>query len=302
MCSFVPMANVTGTSLVDTGVTNGTLYYYVVTALGSSGVESVNSKSVGVMPGAVPSPWQWQNFATSDIGGANCSGTTFALEACENDIYGTSDTFGYLCQTGGTACRITARVVAIANTNGFAKAGVMIRETLTAKSTFVDSVLEPNASVQNQSRNVAGQGAINSLTTGGISVPYWVKVVRSGTAFTSYISSNGTNWSPQAAVAVNMASSVYLGMPVCSHNTGAICLATFDNVTVSGTLPPPSQLSNYQSPVVVRVGDYLNYQIAASNSPTYYGATGLPSGLTFSSSAGSIKGNADRGRHQHCHD
>lgn len=287
---YANLTNVTGTSTVDTAVTNGTLYYYVVTSLGSSGVESANSKSLGVMPGALPSPWQWQDFATSNIGGANYSGTTFTLAACGGDIYGASDTFGYIYQAGGTACEITARVVSVANTNGFAKAGVMMRNTLTANSAFVDAVEEPNASVQNQSRATAGQSSINSLTTGGVSAPYWVKAVRSGTAFTTYISSNGVNWSLQATVAVNMASGAYLGLPVASNNSAAICISTFDNVTVSGTLPPAPQIGNYQSPVVVRIGDNMSYQIAASNSPTYYGATGLPAGLTFTSSSGSIKG------------
>ena len=287
---FVNIANVTGTSVVDTAVTNGTLYYYVVTAVGSSASESANSNSIGVMPGTLSSPWQWQNISASNIGGANVSGTTFALAACGSDIWSTSDSFGFIYQTGGTACRIVARLVTMDNPASNAKAGVMIRETLAANSAFVDAVLDTPSSVQSISRSAAGQTAVNSLTTSSITTPYWLKLVRSGTNFTSYISSNGTTWIWQKTMSVNMASSVFVGLPVTSHNTAAICSAVFDNVSVSGTLPAPPQISNYQVPVVVKFGDPLFYQITASNSPTYYTVTGLPAGLTYNSTTGSITG------------
>jgi len=287
---FVTVANITGTACVDTTVANGTLYYYVVTALGSSGVESANSNSVGIMPGTLPGPWQWQDIAASNIGGANCSGSTFSVEACGSDIWSTSDSFGFVFQTGGTACRIIARVVAMDNTASNAKAGVMIRETLAANSTFVDVVLDEPTSVQSISRNTTGASCVDNLNSGSFTAPYWVKLVRSGTVFTSYISSNGSSWTRQATVAVAMASSMYVGMPVCSHNTGAICGATFDNVSVSGTVPPAPQLSNYQSPAVLRFGDNLSYQILGSNSPTFYTASGLPSGLNYNATTGLITG------------
>jgi subtilisin family serine protease len=50
---FVTIANVAATSYVDQGVTNGTVYYYRVTALNEAG-ESLPSKKVGVMPAPVP--------------------------------------------------------------------------------------------------------------------------------------------------------------------------------------------------------------------------------------------------------
>ena len=287
---FLTLANLTGTSAIDTEVINGTLYYYVITAVGTSGVESANSNSVGVMTGTLPTPWIWQNISASNIGGANYSGSTFAIAACGSDIWSQSDSFGFVYQTGGTSCRIIARVTAVDNINGYAKAGVMIRETLAANSAYVDAVLEPNGTIQSQSRSSAGASAINNVNASSITAPYWVKLIRSGTAFTTYVSSNGTSWTYQTAVAVPMAPAVYVGMPVTSHNTAAICSATFDNVSVSGTLPAVPQLSNYLSPAVLRLGDSINYQISASNSPAYYTAAGLPSGLTLNSTTGKITG------------
>ena len=287
---FATVANVTGTTSIDNAVAVGTLYYYAITAVGSSGVESANSNSVGIMPGTLPSPWQWQDIATSNIGGANYSGTTFSMEACGSDIYGSSDTFGYIFQTGGTACKIVARMVSMDNTGTYAKAGLMIRETLAANSAYVDAVFLPNGTLQCQSRSVAGQSAVTNLSTNGFTAPYWVKLVRSGTTFTSFVSANGTSWTREATVAVAMASSMYVGMPLSSNNTGALCTAMFDNVSVSGSVPLAPQLSNYQSPVVLRFGENISYQITANNSPTYYSATGLPSGVSVNATTGLITG------------
>jgi hypothetical protein len=46
--------NVTGTSYVDNTVANGTTYYYVVTAVDSSGTESANSNEASATPVAAP--------------------------------------------------------------------------------------------------------------------------------------------------------------------------------------------------------------------------------------------------------
>ena len=50
---FVTIANVTATSYLDLNVTNGTAYYYRVTALNEAG-ESALSKKVGAIPAPVP--------------------------------------------------------------------------------------------------------------------------------------------------------------------------------------------------------------------------------------------------------
>ena len=45
------------------------------------------------------------------------------------DIQGTADEFRYVYQTATGNCEIKARVTGVGNTNPWAKAGVMIRET-----------------------------------------------------------------------------------------------------------------------------------------------------------------------------
>ena len=66
-----------------------------------------------------------------------------------------------------------------------------------------------------------------------MALPYWVKVVRSGSTLSGYGSSDGVNWvqlGPSQTIA--MAQNVYIGLAVSSGNTTSLATATFDNVTV----------------------------------------------------------------------
>jgi hypothetical protein len=71
-----------------------------------------------------------------------------------------------------------------------------------------------------------------SLTTVSVSgaVPCWVKLVRSGSQFSAYRSSDGVNWTLIGSKSISMASSAYVGLAVGSKTT-SLSTATFDNVS-----------------------------------------------------------------------
>jgi len=69
--------------------------------------------------------------------------------------------------------------------------------------------------------------------TAGLVAPYWIRVVRNGSTFTGYFSSDGVNWTQQGTVSISMASNVYIGLAVSSRNNSQLCTATFDNVSVT---------------------------------------------------------------------
>jgi hypothetical protein len=233
---FATVLSTSGTSGVDTTVTNGTLYYYVVTGSNSIG-ESGSSSQIGVLPGSLPSPWLTMNIGSMGgaIGGANLSGTTYKVAGSGTDIWGTADNFRYVYQSSGTSGTITARVVALGNTNTAAKAGVMIRETLTPGSNYAGVYITPSSGAKAEYRSTTGSAAVSLKTTSGIVAPYWVRVVRTGSTFTFYISSTGSSnkWTSMGSVTITMANSVYIGLPVCSHSSGVLTTGSFDNVTVS---------------------------------------------------------------------
>ena len=64
--------------------------------------------------------------------------------------------------------------------------------------------------------------------------PYWIKVTRSGSTFSSYASVDGVNWVQVATTkTITMGTNVYIGLAVTSGSTTALTSAKFDNVSIT---------------------------------------------------------------------
>jgi hypothetical protein len=160
---------------------------------------------------------------------------TYTITGSGADIWGESDQFHYAFKMLTGSGSIVAKVESISNTDGWAKAGVMIRETLDADSRHAIMIVSATSGISFQRRFDTG-GASTDTTTGGIAAPYWVKIERdlSGN-FTAYSSSNGTTWQMQGQPEpFQMASSAYIGLVVTAHNATRTCEARFSNVTITG--------------------------------------------------------------------
>jgi endoglucanase len=228
---------VTTTNYTDT-VIAGMKYYYVVSAV-FGGVESQNSLEASVNP---PYPW-----ATQDVGSFGLAGSVsfnnglFTVTGAGNDIWNAADAFRYVYLTNSGNCTITARVPAVQNTDGWAKAGVMIRASLNANSANAFVAVTPGYGVTWQTRSSTGASTGNNAAA-GLTAPYWVRLVRSGSTFTGYRSANGVTWTQMGSTTISMGTTMYVGLAVTAHNSAKLCTATFDNVTFPGwpnwTLPP----------------------------------------------------------------
>jgi hypothetical protein len=131
---------------------------------------------------------------------------------------------------------IVAKVQSIDNTNVWAKAGVMIRETLNPNSAHAMMVVTPGSGISFQRRPGTGQTSVDT-TTGGITAPYWVKIERdmSGNITGSY-STNGSTWTTQGTENIPMGSNIYIGLALTSHDVALTCQAVFTNVTTTGNV------------------------------------------------------------------
>jgi hypothetical protein len=83
--------------------------------------------------------------------------------------------FAYKMLTGVGS--MVAKVESVDNTNVWAKAGVMIRESLDPGSVHATMVVTPAQGVSFQRRIFTGDVSSNTDTT-GIVAPYWVKIQR----------------------------------------------------------------------------------------------------------------------------
>ena len=183
---------------------------------------------------AVPSPWQSADVGTVvAAGSAIDTAGVFNVTGSGADVYGTADAFRYAWQAATGDCDITVRVTDVQTTQPYAKAGVMIRETLNANSSQMAVFVTPQQGVEADVRN--GTGASTTLTHGaGSTLPYWVRLTRVGNTFTAYNSSDGSTWTAIGApVTISMSTNAYIGLAVTSHSNGVLNTATIDNVTLN---------------------------------------------------------------------
>jgi regulation of enolase protein 1 (concanavalin A-like superfamily) len=183
--------------------------------------------------GGLPSPWLTQNVGSPSIAGsASHSNGTWTVAGSGADIWGTSDQFRFVYRTLSGNGTITARVVTQTNSNSWAKAGVMIRESLAANARHAMTIVTPSNGRRMQFRSSTG-GSSTDVNGGSGGVPVWVRLVRSGNTFTSYRSTNGTTWTQISSRTISMGTNVYVGLAVTSHTNSALSTATFTNVTVN---------------------------------------------------------------------
>ncbi|MFC1604660.1 PA14 domain-containing protein, partial [Planctomycetota bacterium] len=176
------------------------------------------------------------NFVEGPIG-------TYTVTGSGADIWAVNgaeaDEFHFAYKTLSGPGSIVARVQSIENTSNWAKAGVMIRETLDPDSAHAMMAVTPSEGVSFQRRPETGGTSVDN-TTGGITAPYWVKIERDSTGrYMASYSTNGSTWEMQGLPsAVQMGTNVYIGLAVTAHDVALTCEAVFSNVTTTGTVGP----------------------------------------------------------------
>jgi parallel beta-helix repeat protein/predicted outer membrane repeat protein len=169
--------------------------------------------------------------AVSAAGSVEVSGNVYTVRGDGADIWGSSDAFHYMYLPMSGDGDIVARVISVQNTNSWAKAGVMIRETLNAGSAHAMMVVTPGSGTDFQWRTSTGGSSSNAGPTAH-QAPYWVWIKRTGSTFTGYVSPDGNTWTQQGSTTITMAENVYIGLCVTSHIYGTLCTAKFDSFTI----------------------------------------------------------------------
>jgi len=219
--------------LLEPGTNSGNTYYF-------DNIRSVNLVSTENPPATLPAPWISTDLgAVTPAGEATHSNGTFTIKGSGADIWESSDQFQFVNQSITGDAEIIAKVNSLTNTNTYAKAGVMFRETLTPTSKHAMTDVSAAAGVEFLSRN-----AVSGITTADVAAgtaPKWIRVVRSGNVFTSYTSDNGTTWTQLGTPkTIAMANTIYVGMAVTSHANGTLGTGVFSDVIVRNLTVNPT--------------------------------------------------------------
>jgi len=183
-----------------------------------------------------PAGWNCADIGNPALPGSQTAANgIWTVQGAGNDIWSTSDQFHFIWQTTATDGSISTHVASQANTDNWAKAGLMFRASANASAPFYDAVVTPGNGVSVQYRTAAGATAQNFTAVSG-TAPVWLKIAHSGTTFSAYISSDGVTWTlaPNSTITLsNLSGTLLAGLAVTSHNGGALGAVTFDAVSVS---------------------------------------------------------------------
>jgi hypothetical protein len=208
---------------------------YTLRLTASDSVLSGSADLTATVGGPLPSPWSDQDIGAVGRQGKGSFVTgTFIELGSGADIGASADAFHYIYQPLNGNGTIIARIATQKNSDPSAKAGLMIRETLTAGSKYAAVVITPSTSIISQRRiKTNGTTATTTATGTQFVVPYWLKLTRTGNSLASFYSSDGVTWTSAGSNTVAMGASVFIGLAVTSHSNVFNSTATIDHVNMS---------------------------------------------------------------------
>ncbi len=260
----------TTSPIAVTGLTNGNSYTCTVTATNAAMLTSGNSNSMMATANALPGATVW----ASTCGSGGCHGNppvTTRLNA------------------GGADA--TVLDYSVAHPTGAMGAMVLIVNTLTAQqkidvAQYIRDFIPP----------VSATTPANTLV--GINVSSQVFLNTPSVALTSLqqasAPANGTLSFPGGTIINYTPNNGFVGNDTFTYRAIGAGVQT-DVRTVSVTVTPAAPVITSSLAVSGTINQAFAYQIAASNAPTGYGATGLPAWASINTTSGAITGTPNAG-------
>ena len=178
----------------------------------------------------LPSPWSDTDVGAVGVAGsASYAGGVFTVNGSGTDIYGTSDQFNYVYQAVPGNGTLIARVTSQTNTGSSnSKAGLIWKASTTSGSPYFLIAVNSSGVVKVQWNFNTSVQATTTYAFPNV----WMKMVRSGTTFTAFLSPDGVAWTQVASATLStIPTAATLGLAECSHVNTKLGTATFDNVS-----------------------------------------------------------------------
>src|SRR5882762_1999959 len=237
--AFLTPSSTTGTSKLTLAASStSAVGGFTITITGASGnLTHTASVTLTVTAASSPLPQGWWD---GDIGFVGLAGSasyangTFTVNGAGTSAWSTADGINFMYQPFSGDGTIVARVLTVSPSS---TGGIMIRDSLNANAM---SIFESyfNSQMYSSYRTSTG-GTTSQVSSATLSLPYWVKLVRSGSTFGTYTSLDGVNWTQFGTnQTIPMGQNIYVGLGVSSGNTASLATATFDSVSISSTAVP----------------------------------------------------------------
>ncbi len=161
----------------------------------------------------------------------------YTVKGSGADIGGNADAFYFVWQPIAGDCELITRVTSVQPQFSQAKIGIMIRADLNRDASHAAVCVSAGSKVQFLSRPGAGKPAMAKEKT-GVTVPRWLRLVRTGATITGYESADGKTWAETGRDNISgVEGPAFAGLVVCSRSKDQPATAQFTNVKLQRTKP-----------------------------------------------------------------
>ncbi len=173
------------------------------------------------------------------------NGGLLSVTAAGSDVWGAggqhADEYGALYRpaAAGSDATVTVRVDSVTNTNGWAKAGIMLRADIAGSPTstgYAVLAVTPSNGVVLQ-WDSDGDGLLDQAASGGagVTAPVWLRLVRRGNTVTGQYSTDGSTFTTVGSATLSRPTATEdVGVFLTSHAAGVPGTATFSQFSVGG--------------------------------------------------------------------
>jgi uncharacterized repeat protein (TIGR03806 family) len=243
---------IAGAKVVVPGNTNKSMLFRRISMVGDNQMPPLARNVVDTNAVAVFAKWisslpvraavlprGWQDADIGDVGQPGESSFLngrFNLLASGGDIWGYADAFHFVYRPLIGDGQIVAHVASMQYTDPWAKAGVMMRENVSADAKDILMALSGQGGSTLQWRPITGDRTSGSVDGPPARLPYWVKLTRAGNVFTGYVSADGANWQTVGSATVPMNKNLLVGLAVTSHNNSVLNSTLFEQVSFTSRI------------------------------------------------------------------
>ena len=227
----------------------GYRWHLVVPQSASAGADVVTGT-------AVEAPYRSFSSASDAPAVYAQKGDQLGVSGAGADLYSDNDAYTTIYQPGvvGSTATVQTQLVSKQNLAGYGKTGILVRNDITASGTGPEGVIlfaSPSGGIQLEWDNNGGTH-INSVTppngTIGDRAPVRLKLVRDGSLYTGYYSTDGSTWNLVGQADVpGQAGTQDAGVFVTSHTAGTPAQAVFDGFTVTADGGGGGKLASYEA-------------------------------------------------------
>lgn len=180
----------------------------------------------------LPVPWQTGNVGIRQTGGSVTYAAGTFTQNGSGMIARNRDGFRYTFQRLSGDGEIVAKVGPMPDHGTWARAGVMIRDSMAPNSRHVFFGLTNPTSYRLVSRAKGGAKTTTRNSTSTAGADTWVRLIRTGRRINAYRSDNGINWTYSGTAKVALNRECYIGLAVASGSNSFEFTAQFSNVYV----------------------------------------------------------------------